>query len=68
MGRPPIGAKAMTTAERVRRHYFKKAAPEQLIRIAELETKLAQAHARIEALRSPRTKARRAATKQKRAD
>jgi hypothetical protein len=64
MGRPPIGARAMTTAERVRRYWFKKAAPEQLIRIAELEKKLAQAHARIEALRSPRTKTARRRTKE----
>jgi hypothetical protein len=58
MGRPPIGAKAMTTAERVRRYWMRQAAAEQLTKIAELEKKLAQAHARIEQLRSPRTKAK----------
>jgi hypothetical protein len=64
MGRPPIGAKAMTTSERVKRYWLRHAAHEQGARIAELERKLARAHAQIEELRSPRTTAKRRRTKE----
>ena len=57
MGRPPIGKKAMTTAERVRRYWLKQAAAEMEkpsaaadARIRELEAELAAAKARIQKL------------------
>jgi hypothetical protein len=65
MGRPPIGKRAMSGAERIQRWRLRHGKDKPVTKltrrvaaakIAALEKKLAQAHARIEALRSPQTK------------